>query len=86
MMTSAKERDKAEETCIVVRRERYGSVLIPKNLSHPSFVTVVIVHSYWAVELMKSKFHSYRSTNFKKQCIAELSQKLFADNALIVTA
>ena len=41
-------------------------VLIPKDLFHPSFDTVVIVDSYWAATLVKSKSHSYRSTNFQK--------------------
>ena len=52
-------------------------VLIPKDLSHPSFVTGVIVHSHWAFELVKSKFYFHSSTNFQKYCIIELSQKLF---------
>ena len=34
-----------------------NTVLILKGLSHPFFVTVMIVKSYWAFELVKSKSH-----------------------------
>ena len=43
-----------------------GSVLIPTNLSHTSFVTVVIVQSYWVFELEKSEFQFHSSTYFQK--------------------
>ena len=35
----------------------FNTALILSDLSHPTFVTVVIVQSYRAFELVKSKFH-----------------------------
>ena len=43
-----------------------SSVLTPKDLSHLSFITVVIVRSCWVFDLVNSKFHSHISINVQK--------------------
>ena len=40
-----------------------NTVVILKDISHPTFVIVVIVQSCWAFELVKSQFHFDSSTN-----------------------